>query len=184
MNWGKAIGLLILMVLTFPIGGFIWIPILFFGWKYVKFCIKVDIIVIYLIVRLPIWLFIQLPLYSLKYSTQKIDEVFSRGFNALNRRRKLSVFLIIIFGLFFVFLFPFNTGFQPLNPYFWWNNIFNALRVIVGALGTTIIFLTIIETFSGGVAQKEMPGKWARSELFAAPGAAVDQSVGSAQRAV
>ena len=184
MNWGKAIGLLILMVLTFPIGGFIWIPILFFGWKYVKFCIKVDIIVIYLIVRLPIWLFIQLPLYSLKYSTQKIDEVFSRGFNALNRRRKLSVFLIIMFGLFFVFLFPFNTGFEPLKPYFWWNNIVNTLRVIVGALGTTIIFLTIIETFSGGVAQKEMPGKWARSELFAAPGAAVDQSVGSAQRAV
>ncbi|PSG98694.1 MAG: hypothetical protein BRC29_01040 [Nanohaloarchaea archaeon SW_7_43_1] len=189
MGWGKYVGLFILGCIPpfLFIGGPVLFPLLGAFWGYVKFCIKVDIIVIYLIVRLPIWLFIQLPLYSLKYSTQKIDEVFSRGFNALNRRRKLSVFFITVFGLFFAFLFPFNTSFQPLNPFFWWSNIINALRVAVGALGTTIIFLTIIETFSGGVAQKEMPGKWAKSELFAeqdAAVAAVAQSADSAQRAV
>lgn len=185
MNWGKAIGLLILMLLTFPIGGFIWVPLLFFGWKYVKFCIKVDLIVVYLIVRLPLWLFIQLPLYSLKLSTQKIDHFFSRGFNALNRRRKLSAFLMIVFGAFFLFLFP--TNMQELNilsAYFWWNNVWAYMRIIVGTVGTVIIILSLIETFSGQVAQGEMPGKWARSELFAAPGDAVGQSVDSAQRAV
>ncbi|MFT4892266.1 MAG: hypothetical protein ACI8Z7_000033 [Candidatus Nanohaloarchaea archaeon] len=185
MNWGKAIGLLILMLLTFPIGGFIWVPLLFFGWKYVKFCIKVDLIVIYLIVRLPLWLFIQLPLYSLKISTQKIDHFFSQGFNALNRRRKLSAFLMIVFGAFFLFLFP--TNMQELNilsAYFWWNNFWAYMRIIVGTVGTVMIILSLIETFSGQVAQGEMPGEWARSELFAAPGDAVGQGVDSAQRAV
>lgn len=185
MNWGKAIGLLILMVLTSPIGGFIWIPILFFGWKYVKFCIKIDLIVIYLIVRLPLWLFIQLPLYSLKVSTQKIDHFFSRGFNSFNRRRKLSVFLLIVFGAFFLFLFPTNLQeFNILSAYFWWNNLWAYIQILVSTIATVLIILSIIETYSGGVAQGEMPGEWARSELFAAPGEAVGQSVESAQRAV
>lgn len=183
MGAGKILGLLILMVITFPIGGFIWVPILFFGWKYVKFCIKIDLIVIYLIVRLPIWLFIQLPLYSLKQGTQRIDMFFSRGFNALNRRRKLSSFLLIIFGLFFLFLFPLNMNqFQILSAYFWWNNFWSLLQVLVGSVGTTLITVSIVQALSGNIAQKEMPGDWARSELFGAD--PVGESVGSAKRAV
>lgn len=187
MNWGKAIGILLLMIITSPFGGFIWVPVLFFGWKYVKFCIKIDLILIYLIVRLPIWFFIQLPLYSLKVSTGKIERFFMAGYNKMMRARKLAVFLIVIFGLFFMFLFSPAINFSSpnlLSVAWWYSTLKSSLFVAVAAVGSTMMVLSAKEAFSGNIAQGEMPGEWARSELGSAPGDAVAHSTAAADKNV
>lgn len=173
MNWGKAIGLLILMILTLPVGGVIWVPLAYFFWKYVKFCVKIDIIVIYLLVRMPIWLFIQAPLYALKISTEKVEAFFVAGLNKLMQSRKTAIFLLTVNAMIGYFLLAPVGGLgspQLLNLGWWISSISSIAMITVWSVSSTILFLSIKEAISGNIIQGAMPGEWARSELRSSPG--------------
>ncbi|MFQ3275123.1 MAG: hypothetical protein ACI9LV_000086 [Candidatus Nanohaloarchaea archaeon] len=157
MDTGKLIGLLILMILTIPIGGFVWVPILFLGWKYVKLCIKVDLIVIYLAIRVPVWLFIQLPLHTLGVVTSEIGHFFSGGYNKFKRNKKLAVSVQLLNGAIFAFfLFPLSSM-QPLNPSFWIGTVFSLGLIVLGSGVLTLLILAIKSALGGSIAQREMP---------------------------
>lgn len=76
MGGSKWLGLIGLMIITAPIGGILWVPLLFFGYKYVKLAIKLDFYTIYLAIRIPIWLLIQVPAHALKVGAGKITGFF------------------------------------------------------------------------------------------------------------
>lgn len=173
MNTGKIVLILLLSIITAPIGGFVWVPVLFLWGKYVKFCIKIDLIVIYFLIRFPIWFFIQLPLHGLKVGSGKIEAFFVAGYNKLVRGGKVTVLLFLIVGAFTAFMIApgLFAAVNILSPGWWLSSLWKLAKVVVFTVATTILLLSIKDTFSGGIAQKEMPMKLqrGRDELIAAP---------------
>ncbi|PSH00904.1 MAG: hypothetical protein BRC30_01110, partial [Nanohaloarchaea archaeon SW_7_46_7] len=85
-----------------------FLPIYIF-WKYIKLCVKFYFKALYLIIRFPIWLFIQLPLHYLGLSMRKISEAFSDAYGVIMSKKKRYG---LLFGvLFFLML----QAFLPRN---------------------------------------------------------------------
>ncbi|MFB6292169.1 MAG: hypothetical protein ABEI58_02130 [Candidatus Nanohaloarchaea archaeon] len=66
--------------------------IIFLLWKYIKLMIRVDLYIMYLMIRIPLWLFIQLPLFYLFSAGHAITGFFIRGLTAIEHHKKTSIF--------------------------------------------------------------------------------------------
>ena len=183
----KIVGLAVLGI--FPpfifFGGPILLPILYLEWRYVRFCIKMDLIVIYLLIRIPIWLLIQLPLYSIGVATHRIENFFVSGLRKIREAPVLSIFLsVVAFAVFFFLIAPQLAIGEPefFNIYWWYSSLFDLFKVFFFTVFSVITLLSLKEALSGNVARKEMPAEWSRDQMKGIFSEAEAQSVGVAKR--
>ncbi len=96
---GKLIKWSIILLLTGLTGG--TFLIIYLGWKYVKLCVLFYFKALYLIIRFPIWLFIQLPAYYIGVSFHKISHAFSKAYGVIMAKKKRYG---LLFGILFVMM--------------------------------------------------------------------------------
>jgi hypothetical protein len=151
---GKLIkyGIILLITGIFP-------PFLLFylGWKYVKLCVKFYFKALYLIIRLPIWLFIQLPLHYLGVGMHVVSNAFSKAYGVIMVKKKRYA---LLFGLIFllmlrVFL-PDNT--DAVMSFLTEATLILPFLVLIPFIITFGVALISSHFRMPDIARKEMPG--------------------------
>ncbi|MFB6115231.1 MAG: hypothetical protein ABEK04_02980 [Candidatus Nanohalobium sp.] len=165
-------GLWLILIGIFP--PFLFIIIF---WKYVKLCVIFYFKMLYLIIRFPIWLFIQLPLHYLGVGVHKISNAFSKAYAVMKTKKKRYGLLFgIIFFLTIQMFLPENTDAMI--------SFITDATLIMPLILFIPFFITFLVAFISAhfnmpdVARKEMPGglntgtKRRTAEAAAAAGAA------------
>ncbi len=184
MGWGKWLAIGFLILITLPIGGILWIPLLYIGYKWWKLVFKVYLYLLYFTIRIPIWLFIQLPLYYLGYATNRISAFFHRGIASFYARPKTASFFAVITGLLMLFLFPISLS-NMMSVESLRINMFSLFSILFGTFILTFILMKIWVGLKGiQIAQKHMPGsrqfrQWS-DEKSEQAGAATGAAIGAA----
>lgn len=130
-------------------------------WEYFKKAIKIDFYTVYLVMRLFIWLTIQLPLGLLKVSTEKISSAFHQAISAVTHRPKMNAVFFGFSLLISVFLFPnFMLSLSEITDL---GAIMSSLWAFLKGIGfatlTTILLNVIYVTLSSNEIAKVDPRK-------------------------
>lgn len=135
------------------------VGIIIIFWEYFKKAIKIDFYTVYLVFRLIIWFFIQLPLGILKVSTEGISSALHKAISLLTEKPKLNGFLFLLSLIFFSFLFPdlliSSSEITDIGAIF--DSLWSFIMVIGFAILTTILLDVIYVTFSSGEIAKIDP---------------------------
>lgn len=152
---GKLIKWSIILILTGMTGG--TFLILYLGWKYVKLCVLFYFKTLYFIIRMPIWLFIQLPLHYLGVGMHKTSQSLKDAYGVINSNRKRYGFLFGLLTLFMVYNFlPRNTD-AVISFLTDATLILPLLGLIPFAITFFIAWLSA-HANSPNIARKDMPG--------------------------
>ena len=131
--------------------------IFYFFWKYVKLCVKFYFKALYLIIRLPIWLFIQLPLHYLGVGMHATSNALSKAYGVIMSKKKRYGLLFGI--LFFLML----QAFLPRNVDAAISFITDAtlilpFLVLIPFFITFLVALISAHYSNPNIARKDMPG--------------------------
>ncbi|MFB6175394.1 MAG: hypothetical protein ABEJ87_05505, partial [Candidatus Nanohalobium sp.] len=145
-------GILLFLFGIFPPLFFVWI-----GWKYVKMCVLFYFKMLYLIIRFPIWLFIQLPLYYIGVGVHTISNAFSKAYGVMVAKKKRYG---LLFGI--LLLFTIRT-FLPHNTDAMVSFLTSATLILPLVFFIPFFFTFLVAAISAhfrmpDIARKEMPG--------------------------
>lgn len=151
---GKLIkyGLILAVSIVFP-------PFLLFYifWKYVKMCVKFYFKALYLIIRLPIWLFIQLPLHYIGVSMHAISNAFGDAYGVIvTKKKRYGLLFGVLFFLMLQSFLPRNT--EAVISFLTEATLIVPFIVLIPFAITFFIALISAHLHTPDVARKERPG--------------------------
>lgn len=138
---------------------FIFPPFLLFYlfWKYIKLCVKFYFKALYLIIRLPIWLFIQLPLHYLGVSMHAISNAFSNAYGVIKvKKKRYGLLFGVLFLLMLQSFLPRNT--DAVMSFLTEATLIVPFIVLIPFIITFFVALISAHFNTPDIARKERPG--------------------------
>ena len=179
---GKLIKWAIILWLSGMTGGlFLFV---YLGWKYVKICILFYFKALYLIIRLPIWLFIQLPLHYLGVGVHKTTESIEKAYGVMVAKKKRYGLLFGLMFLFMIYSFlPRNT--DAAMSFLTQGTLILPFLVLIPFTITFLVAFISARSSMPDVARREMPSglNTGMKDRTKAAGAAAGTAAGAAAQA-
>lgn len=129
----------------------------YFMWKYVKMCVKFYFKALYLIIRLPIWLFIQLPLHYLGVSMHAVSNAFSNAYGVIKvKKKRYGLLFGVMFLLMLQAFLPRNT--DAVMSFLTEATLIVPFIVLIPFVITFFIAFISAHFHTPDIARKERPG--------------------------
>ncbi|MFB6199295.1 MAG: hypothetical protein ABEJ83_00325, partial [Candidatus Nanohaloarchaea archaeon] len=126
--------------------------IVYFGWKWLKIWAIFYFKTLYLIIRLPIWLFIQLPLHYAKVGTEGVTHFFHNGLRNVEAHKKRYFLLFLGIAVLMFVLFGVDLSFAIVNMILS-SPIFLLQMVVIPGMVMFFISSVVVKT-GHGIAKK------------------------------